>query len=112
MLAAGQRNQRVTFQRNAGSDDALGGEGPEEWNPLFSAWAQVRFGTSAERRAAAGEQAVQAGTIRVLASTAALGVTVRDRVIARGLTWDVTGIAPIGGPAAQEIEFTVMASRD
>jgi head-tail adaptor len=111
MTPAGQRNQRVTFQRNAGAEDELGGEGPEAWTDLFSAFAQVRFGTSAERRAAAGEQAVQSATVRVLANPAALGVTVQDRVQARGLTWDITGIALVGGPAAKEIEFTVMASR-
>lgn len=111
MLKAGLRNKRVTFQRNGAVEDALGGEGPDVWRDLFSAFALVRYGTSAERRSAAGEQAVQSATVRVLASAAARGVTVRDRVVADGLAWDVTGIAPIGAPAPQEIEFTVMASR-
>ncbi|NBW09766.1 MAG: head-tail adaptor protein [Caulobacteraceae bacterium] len=110
MLAAGLRNKRATFQRNGAGRSALGGGAAESWSDLFSAFATIRYGTSAERRAAAGEQAVQSATIRVLANPSARAVTMKDRVQCDGLTWDITGVAPIGGPAPQELEFTVMAS--
>jgi hypothetical protein len=110
MIPAGQRNQRITFERDAGGDDALGGEGPGSWQTLLSCFALVRYGTSAERRAAAGEQAVQTATFRVLATTGARSVTVRDRIQCDGRAWDVTGIAPIGAPAPRELEFTATSS--
>ena len=112
MMDAGSRNQRVTFQRFTAGEDALGGGGLEVWSALFSCFAGVRWGSSAERRGVAGEQAVQTATFRVLASLAARGVQVTDRIVHDGLNWDVTGIAPIGGPAPREIEFTATASRD
>lgn len=112
MIPAGQRNTRISFERDAGGDDALGGEGLGVWQQLFTCLASVRYGTSAERRAAAGEQASQTATFRVLANPAVRGVTVRDRIQCDGRAWDVTGIAPIGAPAPREIEFTATASLD
>lgn len=112
VLPAGKRNARITFQRNGAGRSALGGKAAPSWADLFSRLALVRFGTSAERRAAAGEQAVQTATFRVLADSDVRGVTVRDRILdADGLAWDVTGIAPIGAPAPSEIEFTATAAR-
>jgi head-tail adaptor len=112
MMGAGQRNQRATFQRFSAGEDALGGGGLETWATLFACFASVRWGSSAERRSVAGEQAVQTATFRVLASMDARGVRVTDRIVHDGLSWDITGIAPIGGPAPSEIEFTATASRD
>lgn len=90
----------------------MGGAAAESWATLFACFAGVRWGTSAERRTAAGEQAVQTATFRVLASMDARSVRVTDRIVHDGLNWDVTGIAPIGGPAPSEIEFTAVAGRD
>jgi SPP1 family predicted phage head-tail adaptor len=112
MTGAGERNQRAAFQRNAAVRSPLGGKTAEAWQPLFTCWASVRWGTSAERRAAAGEQAVQTATFRVLASTDARGVLVTDRIVHNGLNWDITDIVPIGGPAPRKIEFTATASRN
>ena len=111
MLDAGQRNQRVIFQRFTAGEDALGGGGLEVWGVLFSCLANVRWGSSAERRTVAGDQAVATATFRVLANLQARSVRVTDRIEHDGLSWDVTGIAPIGGPAPREIEFTATASR-
>jgi head-tail adaptor len=111
MMPAGQRNQLITFERFTAGEDALGGGGPETWAALFTSFASVRWGTSAERRDAAGEQAVQTCTFRVLANGNTRGVTAVDRIVHRGLLWDISGIALIGGPAESEIEFTATASR-
>ncbi|WP_408585920.1 head-tail adaptor protein [Novosphingobium sp.] len=110
---AGQRNKAVVFERNSGGRSALGGKAQPNWQPLGPArLAKVLYGSGAERRAAAGEQAVQAATVRVLADVLTRSVAVRDRITFDGLAWDITGVALIGGPVASEIEFTATASRD
>lgn len=111
MLGAGAFRKSASFERNTGTRGSLGGEGAELWTPLFTLRASMRYGTSAERRAAAGEQAIQSATIAVRASPNARTVTVRDRIVVDGLTWDITGISVDAGAVAREIEFTVTASR-
>ena len=112
-VPAGQRNAAVQFQRNAAGRSALGGKAAENWQDLGAArLAKVLYGSGAERRAAAGEQAVQAATFRLLADSVTGTVTVRDRISFDGLHWDITSVAPIGGPAPREYEFTATASRD
>lgn len=110
-LPASRRDTRVSFQRNSAGRSALGGPAEPNWAEMFTRLASVLYGTSAERRQAATEQAVQTATFRVLADSATLAVQVTDRIVAGGLTFDITGIAPIGSPVAHEIEFTCMASR-
>ncbi len=112
MMPAGKRNTRVTFQRSSAGRTALGGAAAPSWSDLGSRLADVRYGTSAERRTAAGEQAVQVATFRLLADTVTRTVGQKDRISFDGLAWDITGIAQIGGPAPREIEFTATASRD
>jgi head-tail adaptor len=112
-VAAGDRNQAIQFQRNAGGRDALGGPGVADWQVLGGArMAKVLYGSGAERRGAAGEQASQAATFRLLADSVTRTVLQTDRITFDGLNWDITSIAPIGGPQAREIEFTALASRD
>lgn len=112
MTAAGQRNARVIFQRNTGGRSAMGGAAAESWAALGTRWGNVLYGSGAERRSAAGEQAVQAITVRVLADTLTRAVTHKDRMSLDGLVWDITSIAPVGGAAPTYIDFTAMASRD
>lgn len=112
MTPAGQRNMRIAIERFTASEDDLGGGESGTWAALVTVWAKVLYGSGAERRAGAAEQAVQAATFRVLATTETRAVTVRDRIQFDGIAWDVTGIAPIGGPVPYEIEFTATASRD
>lgn len=111
-MGAGSRNSVATFQRNQAARSALGGLAAADWQLLFTRFASVTYGNSAERRAAAGEQALQIATFRVLADSDTRAITVRDRISIDGLAWDITGIAPIGAPAPREIEFTATASRD
>ena len=112
MTPAGQRNKAIVFQRNAAGRSALGGKAAPSWQALgASRLAKVLYGSGAERRAAAGEQAVQAATFRMLADSLTRSVTVMDRIAFDGLAWDITNIAPIGGPSATEIEFTAMTAR-
>ena len=112
MTPAGQFNKKIGFERNGAGRSALGGVAAPSWSSLGTRKAKVLYGTGAERRAAAGEQAVQPATFRVRADSLTLTVTQKDRITLDGLAWDVTGIALVGGPVAQEIEFTTTASRD
>lgn len=110
MRGAGQRDQLVTFQRATISRDALGVETMGDWAALGSRWAQVFFGSGAERRNAGVEQATQAATFVVLADSVTMTITTQDRISHLGLSWDVTGIAQAGERRGQ-IEFTAVASR-
>lgn len=110
MTPAGRRDTRVEFQRAAPARSALGGKtaGSGDWATLGSRLAKVLFGTGAERRAAAVEEGTQAATFRMIADSLTRSITIGDRVLCRGLTFDLTGIAPIG---STEIEFTGTARR-
>ena len=112
MTGAGQLNQSIAFQRNTGGRSAMGGAAPEAWTTLGTRKAKILYGSGAERRSAAGEQAVQPATFRVRADSLTKAVTQKDRITVDGLVWDITSIAPIGGPAPTFIDFTATASRD
>lgn len=112
MLPPGQRDTRISFQRNGAARSALGGKAAADWAELFSRLAKVTWGSSAERRSAAVEGAIQTATFRTLADSETKSITAKDRIVmADGLTFDVTGIAPIGSPVPYEIEFTCTANR-
>lgn len=110
MLTAGKRDRRITFARVSTARSALGVVEQGVWTALGSRWAGVRYGSGAERRAAAVEGAVQPATFRTLADTLTRTILVADRIEYGGLTFDIVSIAPIGlGP--QEFEFTGVAAR-
>lgn len=110
IMNAGKRDRRITFQRSAKARSGLGVVQDGAWSTLGNRLAQVRFGSSAERREAAVERATQGATFRVLADGLTRTITVQDRIEYQGLSYDIEGIAPIGrGPT--EIEFTGVAHR-
>ncbi len=109
---AGKRRETVGFERETATRGSLGVKGPGTWASLGTRFASVRFGTSAERREAAAEQAVQACTFRTLRDELTATITVRDRIAWDGLVWDITGIALVRPPVgAAEMEFTATASK-
>lgn len=116
MINAAKRDQRVVFQRLTRARSALGVRDEQSWSDLGSRFAWVRFGSGAERRAAAGsagndvESGVKTATFRVLADTLTRTVTVQDRIVHGGLAYDIADITPIG-QRPTEIEFTGTASR-
>lgn len=109
MTPAGQRDKRITFQRAVRTRSSLGTPTAGAWSDLGARWAKVLYGSGAERRQAATEQAVQPATFRVLADTLTRSIIATDRISFDGLVWDITNISPIGRPA--EIEFTATANR-
>lgn len=104
MTAAGRRDRRIVFERATTTQDDSGEQAPA-WTNWCSPFAQVRFGTSAERRQAAAEQGSQAATFRVLATSKTRAVTKLDRISFEGSPWDIEGIVPID---RTEIEFTAV----
>lgn len=111
MTPAGRFDKRIAFQAFSAEEDALGGGEDGAWATVHSCAARVLYGTSAERRSAAAEQAVQTATFRVRATTETRAITVMHRIQFDGIAWDLTGVAPIGGPVPCEIEFTATAVR-
>lgn len=115
-IAAARRDTRVSFQRNGAGRSALGGKASASWSELFTRLASVTWGSSAERRNAAVEGAVQTCTFRVLADSDTRSVLATDRIVmtdAGGnlLAFDITGIAQAGSPVPDELEFTCTANR-
>lgn len=108
-LPAGKRDQQITFNRAVVPlRSALGTNQAASWTNIGLRWANILYGTGAERREAGADRAVQAATFRTLADTLTKTVTARDRIEHNGLTYDIAGIALIG---RAEIEFTGTASR-
>lgn len=103
-MSAGRRDKLITFERATSTQDEYG-EHAETWTEHAQEWAAIYFGRGDERRQAAMEQGQQAATFQVLANLDTLGVTLRDRIIAEGSTWDIVGIAP-DTPRRGSIEFT------
>lgn len=110
--SAGRRDTRVTFWQPTKTRGGLGVK-TAAYADAGGRLAKVLWGSSAERREAAVEGAVQTATFRVLADTLTRLVTtewqIRCTRMGVALTFDVTGFVPIG---ADEIEITGTASRD
>lgn len=92
-LEAGYRNQLVVLQRFTATTNDHGHES-QTWASIGSEWAQVRFGTGQERRAAAQEGNQQAATFGVLSNTVTRSLTVRDKIVYLGDDWDIQGLSP------------------
>ncbi len=115
MTPAGKRDRLISFVRPVVTRDVSGAESESdaggEPDHIANAWAAVRFGTSQERRQAGAEGASQSATFRTLSNVALRSVVTTDRILGEGLTWDIVGIAAVGGPAC-EIEFTAVAAKE
>jgi hypothetical protein len=102
-IGAGKRDRKITFYPRAFAEDALGVETETDGLPVF-AWANVRFGTGAERRELAQAGSMQTATFRVLSSASLRGATERWEIDFAGARWGIVLIVPIG--EAGDIEFT------
>ena len=107
MIGAGDRNRRVSFEQATVMTGALGTES-ESWAAFGAAWASVRFGAGAERRAAAMEASSQPATFIVPATTVTRALKPRDhRVIFDGRTWDI--VSTMLSPNRAHMEITAIA---
>ena len=101
-IPAGQRDQRVQFERAAVVTDDHG-EDVSTWAALGEPRsAKVVYGRGEERREAARQGATQTATFIVLADELTRTIVTGDRIAFSG-TWDINGIAPRG---RGEIEFS------
>lgn len=102
----------ISFEVNIAGRTGLGGRALPVWEHVATRKAAVTWGSSAERRSAAVEDAIQTATFRVRADAVALTINERDhRVVLNGLAFDITGIVPIGAPRPNELEITGTASK-
>lgn len=95
MKGAGALSERVTFQRATRGDDGYGNV-VVGWADHLTVWADVRETTGKERVDAGRIEASATATVRVRASGATRALTAADRMAARGETWNIRSIVPVG----------------
>ncbi|WP_411340314.1 head-tail adaptor protein [Sphingopyxis sp. J-6] len=112
MLGAGDYDRKVSFHAPEGAEDGMGTVGNGFAEAVHCpAWANVRFGSSADRRSSAearvadGVVPSQSATFRVRSTAKLREVTQGFAVAYAGSLWGIASIAEIGGPA-DELEFT------
>lgn len=103
-LPAGQRDQRIAFERATVETDDHG-EDVATWAEIAERWAAVNYGRGDERREGAREGGVQPATFIVLADEDTRTVGLTDRIRFRGGVWEIKGVAPRG---RAEIEFSAV----
>lgn len=110
MQATAKFLRRAKFFTVAVAQDAAGIEvsTPTE---LCETFCGVQYGSSADRRVAAGTEAGQAVTVRVRSTVLLRTVKITDRMEIRGdsAIYAIEGVAPIG--RGEEIEFTGVAAK-
>lgn len=108
-MRAGLRVYRVQFRRAAITADALGST--ETWDDHgYPVWADKQDISDGERWRAGEVAAHISARFRVPVSGFVLGITPKDRMVCRGLTYDISGIKEI--VRDRELEFTAAARVD
>lgn len=102
----------IRFERAVVAEDESGVESEEAWSLIEKAWALPRWGTSAERREAGGQNASRTATFRVLSTAKLREVTPNDRIVEANseTIWNVTEGVPVRGEA-NKIEFSAATRR-
>ncbi|MEL7282112.1 MAG: phage head closure protein [Pseudomonadota bacterium] len=91
-MLAGKLRDRVTFKRRTLTDDGYGNL-VGTFADHLTVWADVRETPGKERVAAGVIENTRTATIRIRKSPEADGLLVTDQVQARGVIWNVRGIA-------------------
>lgn len=94
-VEAGKRDRLIVIERATFTTDAMGGR-IETWHQYARAWAQVIFGTGAERREAAQQIASVSATFRIVSSPTLATVTPQHRIQFMGAVWDISSVVPLG----------------
>ena len=105
-MRAGQLRERITFQRLTEGTDIYGNV-HEDWADIETApgapltvWADIRETLGKERVDAGLVEASNTATIRIRASNATRALTAADRVMARGVAWNIRSVVPVGNNGA------------
>lgn len=104
MARAGLYDQLISVQRDSGTAQDDYGEPVPSWQPYQNFMARVIYGRGSEDRQASREGGVQVVTFRVARGPTALGVRARDRIVFRGLYWDVQAQRDLTQMDAVEID--------
>jgi SPP1 family predicted phage head-tail adaptor len=99
VIGAGRLRERVVIQRATTGDDGYGNT-VTGWVTHLTVWADVRETLGKERVDAGLVEASATATVRVRASAATRGLTAADRMVARGWTWNIRSIVPVGNDRA------------
>lgn len=105
MARAGDLRDLATIQRRQSGTDDYGNVTTGGWAELYTVWADVMERPGGERIAAGALESTRMATIRVRRSSQSLAVTAADRIVVRGLVWNIRAIAEVGR-ARDLIEFT------
>lgn len=97
-MRAGSLYRRVTIQRFESYDDGWGTV--EDWTDLFPGWAQVIQQSGREFFEAGGLEAVQRVVFRMRWRE---GITPLDRVIYRGIAYNIQDVRELGRAAGIEL---------
>lgn len=105
-MRAGKMDRRITIERATvvGKDDF--NDDVLEWGPIATVWAQARPNRGAERFTAAevAGSAVMTFHIRYRDD-----VTVKDRILYDGKTWNIVDVREVGRHVVTEIDATARA---
>ncbi len=94
MRSAGRRTDRIQFALAATAENDFGEDVEGADAAIGAAYAEVNYGTGAERRAAGHEGASVQATFRVPATAMTRGVTTEHVILFDGGRWDVTSNVP------------------
>lgn len=109
LRAAGKRIHKIRFER---PDYETGGQGNQKisaWLPHAQAYADILFGTGAERRQGAAQQETQTATFIVNQTATMRGIRATDRIVYNDVNWNIHSIALRG---RDQIEFTATVRRN
>jgi len=96
----GNIRERVTFERYTTDETDIHGNPVSGWAVHLTVWADVRETLGKEKVDAGRVEASNTATFRIRASAASRALTEADRAIARGSTWNIRSIVPVGNKGA------------
>lgn len=96
-MTAGSLRERISVERLTVGDDGYGNT-VTAWGeePYLTVWANVRETLGKERVDAGRVEASQTATIRIRASSDSRSITAADRIVSRGVTWNIRSVSEVG----------------
>lgn len=112
-VAIGELDQRIRFERVLSDRDDMGGRTEEGWFPLGpKCWAKRTDMSDGERFAAEEKAAVRMTRFVVRSSRMTRDVTARDRIVHKGVVYEITGAKETADGRFNYIEFTTVVRND
>lgn len=102
-IDSGRRDKKIVIERAGPPVDDGYTTLPGAWAQWWSGRADIFYGTGTEQRQAAQEGASQTASFDVLANSKTRAVSVTDRIMFDGATWDITANIEIDRGAGRRI---------